>query len=96
MLLATKSFFTGVNFEGEACSLVALCKWPNPQYNDLTKAKVAYWKERGFPRWYESSGLQVFAQAAGRLIRSGTDRGVVAMLDNRVAEPDSQIRRMLG
>lgn len=89
VLLATKSFFTGVNFEGEACSLVALCKWPNPKWDDLTRSQVAYWKERGFPRWYEARALEVFAQASGRLIRSTTDRGVVALLDGRVAEEGS-------
>lgn len=83
VLLATKSFFTGVDFPGETCSLVLLAKYPLPQYNALCRAQIAWWRKRGFPDWYDREGTLVFRQAIGRLIRTEKDRGVVAVLDQR-------------
>ena len=86
VLLATKSFFTGVDFPGATCTTVAICKFPLPQYNTLCRQQITWWRSRGFPKWYERESLLVFAQAAGRLIRSETDHGVVALLDQRCAD----------
>lgn len=86
VLLATKSFFTGVDFPGATCTTVAICKFPLPQYNTLCKQQITWWRGRGFPNWYERESLLVFAQAAGRLIRSEQDHGVVALLDQRCAD----------
>jgi Rad3-related DNA helicase len=91
VLLGSKSFFTGVDFPGEACSIVVLAKFPLPQYNSLCRAQIAWWRSRGFPQWYEREALQVFKQANGRLIRSESDRGVIAILDNRVADPKERV-----
>lgn len=91
VLLATKSFFTGVDFPGETCSTVVLAKFPLARYDSLCKTQIAWWKRRGFPKWYERESLTVFAQAAGRLIRTSGDRGVVALLDQRVADPRSNV-----
>jgi ATP-dependent DNA helicase DinG len=83
VLLATKSFFTGVDFPGETCSVVVLAKYPLPQYNVLCRAQVAWWRSRGFPNWYEREATLVARQAVGRLIRTESDHGVVALLDQR-------------
>lgn len=91
VLLATKSFFTGVDFPGATCTTVAICKFPLPQYNTLCKQQITWWRSRGFHRWYERESLLVFAQAAGRLIRSETDHGVVALLDQRCANPSENV-----
>lgn len=91
VLLATKSFFTGVDFPGATCTTVAICKFPLPQYNTLCKQQITWWRGRGFPRWYERESLLIFAQAAGRLIRSESDHGVVALLDQRCADPRSNV-----
>lgn len=93
VLLATKSFFTGVNFSGEACSMVILCKFPLKRYTGVCQAQMAWWRGRGFPAWYEMQALIVFRQAVGRLIRSESDRGVVAILDKRVASPKENVYR---
>lgn len=93
VLLATKSFFTGVDFPGATCTTVAICKFPLPQYNTLCKQQITWWRSRGFPKWYERESLLVFAQAAGRLIRSETDHGVVALLDQRCANPKETVYR---
>lgn len=91
VLLATKSFFTGVNFSGDACSMVILCKFPLKRYTGVCTAQMAHWKTRGFPTWYEMQSLTVFRQAVGRLIRSETDRGVVAIIDKRVSSPKERV-----
>jgi Rad3-related DNA helicase len=91
VLLATKSFFTGVDFPGATCTTVAICKFPLPQYNTLCKQQITWWRGRGFPRWYERESLLIFAQAAGRLIRSESDHGVVALLDQRCANPKENV-----
>lgn len=91
VLLATKSFFTGVDFPGSTCSTVAICKFPLPQYNSLCKQQIEWWRRRGFPAWYEREALLVFAQAVGRLIRAESDRGVVALLDQRLANPRERV-----
>lgn len=91
VLLGSKSFFTGVDFPGEACSVVVLAKFPLPQFNSLCKAQIAWWRRRGFPSWYEREALQIFKQANGRLIRNESDRGVIAVLDNRVADPKERV-----
>lgn len=92
VLLASKSFFTGMDFPGESCSMVVLAKYPLPQWNALCRAQNDWWmKRRGFKYWYDREALQVFRQASGRLIRNETDRGVIAVLDNRVANPKERV-----
>lgn len=94
VLLGTKSFFTGVDFPGSTCTTVALAKFPLGQYNALCRQQIEWWRGRGFPQWYERDALMTLSQAAGRLIRSETDHGVVAILDQRCADPRDKIRRM--
>lgn len=91
VLLGTKSMFTGVDFPGETCSTVVLCKFPLPQYNSLAKQQIEWWRRRSYPAWYEREALLVFSQAIGRLIRSETDHGVVALLDQRLAHPNERV-----
>lgn len=91
VLLGSKSFFTGVDFPGETCSIVVLAKFPLPQYNALCKAQIAWWRGRGYREWYEREALQIFKQANGRLIRNETDRGVIAILDRRVADARERV-----
>ncbi len=96
VLLGSKSFFTGVDFPGETCSIVIIAKFPRPQWNALCRAQTAYWRTRGFPNWYARESLQVFKQANGRLIRNETDRGVIAILDQRAANPKDDISKLVG
>lgn len=96
VLLATKSFFTGVDFPGDACSVVVIAKFPFNQYNTLTRLRMLWWRRRGFLSLYEDESMQVFKQAVGRLIRSETDRGVIAILDQRVANPRENVSKLVG
>lgn len=96
VLLATKSFFTGVDFPGETCSVVVLVKYPMSQYNTLCRAQIAWWRGRGFPNWYEREGTLVARQAVGRLIRTEKDHGVVALLDQRTKMHDKIVAACSG
>jgi ATP-dependent DNA helicase DinG len=91
VLLATKSFFVGIDVPGEALSFLGLAKWPNPRYDALCKQQVAHWRSRGFSRWYERESLTLFGQAAGRLIRSSGCKGVVGVLDFRANDAESNV-----
>lgn len=91
VLLATKSFFTGFDAAGETLSLVVICKFPLPRYSVECRQQITHWRMRGFPRWYERESLTVLQQAAGRLIRSSGCKGVVALLDHRLADEKSNI-----
>lgn len=93
VLLATKSFFVGIDVPGEALSFVALVKWPNPRFDALCKQQIAHWRTRGFSRWYERESLTLFGQASGRLIRSSDCKGVVGLLDFRVSDAESNVHK---
>lgn len=96
VLLGSKSFFTGVDFHGEACSLVVLVKFPNPRFDDLCKLRLNWWSKKGYRNWYEMEALSVFQQGAGRLIRKGDDFGVVAVLDKRATDPNEKVYASVG
>lgn len=91
VLFASKSFFTGNDFVGETLSLVILAKFPLPRYDAVCKEQIKWWRSKGFPRFYEMKALEVFHQAAGRLIRSNTDTGVVALLDQRAMDTSTSV-----
>ena len=86
-LFATMGFWQGVDVPGAACSLVVLDHLPFARPDDpIVQAR----RERAGPAAFTTVDLpQVavrLAQGAGRLIRTATDRGVVAVLDPRLAE----------
>ena len=89
VLFATRSFWEGVDVVGDALSLVAIDKMPFSAPDDpVVQARVERMKREG-QDWFNDlmlpqATLQL-KQGFGRLIRSSTDRGVVAILDSRVA-----------
>lgn len=91
VLLGTDSFMTGFDAPGETLSQVILCKFTMPRYNVQMKQKIAYWKMRGFPEYYQHMALEKFIQAAGRLIRSEECTGVFSLLDQDVMNPRSNV-----
>ncbi|QFG12289.1 DNA helicase [Arthrobacter phage Racecar] len=95
VLLATKSFFVGIDVPGESLSLVALVKFPLPRYSAECRQQIAHWKSRGFPRWYEREALTIFQQASGRLIRSSGCKGTVALLDFRAMDTTSNVYKTM-
>lgn len=91
ILLGLKSFFVGVDVPGEALTHVALCKFPLAQYSTECRMRIIVWRMKGFPRWYERESLTTMAQAAGRLIRTTEDHGVISILDFRTANPKERV-----
>ena len=86
VLLATVSFWQGVDVPGPSLSLVSIDRLPFPRPDDpLLEAR----RQRAGPAAFRAVDLPraatMLAQGAGRLIRRGTDRGVVAVLDSRLA-----------
>ena len=85
-LFGTRSFWQGVDVPGSACQLVVLDRIPFVHVDDpLLKARLADAGERGFMDVTLPPAAVLLAQGAGRLIRSTRDRGVVVVLDPRLA-----------
>ena len=88
-LLGTLSLWQGVDVPGQTCRLVLIDRIPFPRPDDpLTSARTEVAAKRGANAFMEVSATHaalLLAQGAGRLIRTAADRGVVAILDPRVA-----------
>jgi len=85
-LFATMSFWQGVDVPGPSLSLVALDRLPFPRPDDpLLQARRDRAGEAAFRTVDLPRAATLLAQGAGRLVRSSTDTGVVAVLDSRLA-----------
>jgi ATP-dependent DNA helicase DinG len=85
-LFATMSFWQGVDVPGPTLSLVTLDRLPFSRPDDpLLQARRDRAGEAAFRLVDLPRAATLLAQGAGRLIRSSTDRGVVAVLDSRLA-----------
>jgi ATP-dependent DNA helicase DinG len=86
-IFASQSFFQGVDLPGRTLSLVVLDKLPFPRPDDplLEARREAVGRDRSFFEIDLPIAATSLAQAAGRLIRSHADLGVVAVLDRRLA-----------
>ena len=89
VLLGTSSFWEGVDVMGEQLSCVIVDKLPFAVPGDpLVSARidlVASTGGNGFADYQVPMAILSLKQGLGRLIRSKADRGVVAILDSRVA-----------
>ena len=84
-LFATAGLFQGVDVPGRTLSLVAIDRLPFPRPDDpLLSARRELLGQRAFAEIDVPRAATMLAQAAGRLIRTATDRGVVAVLDRRL------------
>lgn len=88
-LLGTMSLWQGVDVPGSSCSLVVIDRIPFPRPDDpLISARQELIDKSGGSGFASISvprAALLLAQGSGRLIRSTTDRGVVAVLDSRLA-----------
>jgi ATP-dependent DNA helicase DinG len=88
VLFATSSFWQGVDVRGAQLSCVIIDKLPFAVPSDpVVAARQRYIDEQGGSSFYEYSVPQAIIslkQGLGRLIRSTTDRGALAVLDPRL------------
>jgi ATP-dependent DNA helicase DinG len=85
-LFATLGFWQGVDIPGRALSLVTIDRLPFPRPDDpLLQARRERAGARAFSLVDLPRAATLLAQGAGRLIRTAEDRGVVAVLDPRLA-----------
>jgi ATP-dependent DNA helicase DinG len=88
VLFATSSFWQGVDVRGEQLSCVIIDKLPFAVPTDpIVAARQRYIEDTGGSSFYQYSVPQAIIalkQGLGRLIRSTTDRGVLAILDPRL------------
>jgi ATP-dependent DNA helicase DinG len=84
-LFATAGFFQGVDIPGRTLSLVIIDRIPFPRPDDpLLSARRELLGPAAFAEIDLPRASMLLAQATGRLIRTATDRGVVAVLDPRL------------
>jgi ATP-dependent DNA helicase DinG len=88
VLLATGSFWEGVDVKGDALSLVAIDKLPFASPDDpLLKARLEGIRRRGGNPFFEyqlPQAVLALKQGVGRLIRDGDDFGVIVIGDPRI------------
>ncbi|MEO5854367.1 MAG: ATP-dependent DNA helicase [Nocardioides sp.] len=87
-LFGTLSLWQGLDVPGETCQLVIIDRIPFPRPDDpLMSARQRAADQaggNGFMAVAATHAALLLAQGAGRLIRTTTDRGVVAVLDPRL------------
>jgi ATP-dependent DNA helicase DinG len=88
VLFATSSFWQGVDVQGEKLSCVVIDKLPFSVPSDpVVAARIRHINESGGNPFYEyqiPEAVILLKQGLGRLIRSKTDRGILALLDKRI------------
>jgi ATP-dependent DNA helicase DinG len=84
-LFATAGFFQGVDIPGRSLSLVTIDRLPFPRPDDpLLSARRDLLGPAAFAQIDLPRASMMLAQAAGRLIRTAEDKGVVAVFDKRL------------
>jgi ATP-dependent DNA helicase DinG len=90
VLLATSSFWQGVDVAGEQLSCVIIDKLPFASPADpVVQARIERIRNRGgnpFNEYQVPVAILMLKQGLGRLIRSSSDRGLLAVLDSRLVE----------
>ncbi len=84
VLLGTRSFWEGVDIPGDALSVLVIVKLPFAVPSDPLVAARSETFEDPFNEYHLPEAILRFRQGFGRLIRTQSDRGVVAILDRRV------------
>ena len=88
-LFGSTTLWQGVDLPGETCQLVVIDRIPFPRPDDpITQARAEAVEAaggNGFMAVSATHAALLLAQGAGRLVRTLADRGVVAVLDSRLA-----------
>jgi ATP-dependent DNA helicase DinG len=90
VLVASQSFWEGVDVRGEALSLVVIDKLPfAPPDDPVLAARIEHLKREGRNAFFEVQlprAVISMKQGAGRLIRDESDRGVLMVCDPRLVD----------
>ena len=84
-LMALKSFWEGFDAAGDTLRCVVIPKLPFANPNDPLVRERDLREDRSWWRYSLPEAVLSVKQAAGRLIRTGTDAGIVVFADSRVA-----------
>ncbi|MEK6775526.1 MAG: helicase C-terminal domain-containing protein [bacterium] len=88
VLLATRSFWQGIDVQGEALSCVIIDKLPFASPSDpVVASRIDSIRRRGGDPFYEyqlPEAVITLKQGFGRLIRNKKDRGVLSIMDRRI------------
>ena len=88
VLVASASFWEGIDVPGESLQLVIIDKLPFPPPNDpLVEARSKLLESQGrsaFNDYFLPEAAVALKQGAGRLIRRETDQGVLVVCDSRL------------
>jgi ATP-dependent DNA helicase DinG len=89
VLVGSVSFWEGIDIRGDALSLVVIDKLPfAPPDDPVVEAKIRHLKRIGrnaFTEFQLPEAVMLMKQGAGRLIRDEHDRGVLMIVDERLA-----------
>ncbi len=90
VLVASASFWEGIDVAGDALQLVVIDKLPFPSPGDpLTQARARQIEARGasaFTQYFLPEAAVSLKQGAGRLIRRESDRGALVVCDTRLLD----------
>jgi DNA polymerase-3 subunit epsilon/ATP-dependent DNA helicase DinG len=84
VLLGTRAFWEGVDIPGQALSVLVITKLPFDVPTDPIVAARSETFDDPFNEYNLPEAILRFRQGFGRLIRTQSDRGVVAILDRRI------------
>jgi DNA polymerase-3 subunit epsilon/ATP-dependent DNA helicase DinG len=84
VLLGTRAFWEGVDIPGDALSALVIVKLPFDVPTDPIVAARSETFDAPFNEYQLPEAILRFRQGFGRLIRTQSDRGVVAILDRRI------------
>ena len=93
-LLATGAFWEGIDVKGSSLENVIIAKLPFPTVDPIIQNKASIYSD-GFREVYLPEMLLKLKQGTGRLIRSETDKGIVAILDSRAKDYVEEITSSL-
>ncbi|HTR44671.1 MAG TPA: helicase C-terminal domain-containing protein, partial [Thermodesulfovibrionales bacterium] len=85
------TFSEGVDYPGNMAIGAFVIGPPLPTFDLEREQMRAYYQERygaGFDYAYAIPAMAKAIQAAGRVIRSETDRGLIVLMDNRFVQPE--------
>ncbi len=85
VLLGTSSFWQGVDFAGDALTVLIIARLPFTVPSDpIFQARSEQYEREAFNKYAIPQAILKFRQGFGRLIRSSRDRGIAIVMDSRI------------